>query len=354
MAQNRFVSMDSTKILLIYTGGTIGMVQDSKTGQLRPMNFGKLRVHFPELERFDFPIDTYSFAKPVDSSAISPAHWIQIAEVIEKNYASYSGFVVLHGSDTMSFTASALSFMFEHLGKPVVLTGSQLPVGILRTDAKENLITSIEIAATRKAGGEPMVPEVSLYFEYQLYRGNRSHKFNAEDFEAFRSVNYPVLAEAGVSIKYNEAAILPLPTGAFRVNTRLSDSICAIRLFPGISFGPYLDMLENRRVRAVVIQSFGTGNGPNYEAFESFLRMAQEQDILVLNTTQCRGGKVVQGLYESSGLFVKYGAIGGEDITFEAAVTKLMLLLGNHADNAVVRAELRKSLRGEMSNAGIY
>lgn len=326
------------------------MVQDHKTGQLKPMNFGKLRTHFPELERFDFPIDTYSFAKPVDSSAISPLHWIQIAEVIEKNYTSYSGFVVLHGSDTMSFTASALSFMFENLGKPVILTGSQLPAGILRTDARENLITSIEIAATKRADGSPMVPEVSLYFEYKLYRGNRSHKFNAEDFEAFRSVNYPELAEAGVQIKYNDSAILPLPNGPFRLNTRLSDAICAIRLFPGIWLGPYLDMLENNKVRAIIIQSYGTGNGPSYEVFEEFLRIAKEKNILVLNTTQCRGGKVVQGLYETSGLFVKYGAISGEDITFEAAVTKLMLLLGNYEKNEDVKEELRKSLRGEMSN----
>lgn len=342
--------MNSTKILLIYTGGTIGMLQDAESGQLRPMDFRKLGLQFPELERFDFPIDTISFSKPVDSSAISPAHWIEIAEIIERNYTAYSGFVVLHGSDTMSFTASALSFMFENLSKPVVLTGSQLPVGILRTDAKENLITSIEIAATSRVGGLPMVPEVSLYFEYQLYRGNRSHKFNAEEFEAFRSVNYPVLAEAGVSIKYNESVILPFPKKKFKVNTNLSDSICVVRLYPGIWLDPYVEWIESRSVRAILFQSYGTGNAPNFEAFELLLRKAKQKDMVIFNTTQCRGGKVVQGLYETSELFVRYGAVSGWDITFEAAITKLMFLLGNYSDNSDVRAELRKSLRGEMSN----
>ncbi len=344
-----FSPLPQPRILLIYTGGTIGMQQDELTGQLRTMDFGRLRENLPELKRFDFPIESVSFETPVDSSDISPTHWQKIAQIVKDNYANYSGFVVLHGSDTMSFTASALSFMFENLAKPIILTGSQLPLGMLRTDAKENLITAIEIAATSKPNGEPLVPEVTLYFEYQLYRGNRSHKFNAEDFEAFRSVNYPNLAEAGVTIRFNEQAIMPMPDGEFAVKTAFDNSVCSIRLFPGMNFEPFIHIAESRQMKAIVFQSYGSGNAPQSEDFEKLLSVAKMNSIILLNTTQCLGGTVSQGLYETSSLFLKYDVISGEDITFEAAIAKVMFLLGNYPNFETVKKLLTQSLRGEMS-----
>lgn len=340
--------MLSTSILLIYTGGTVGMIRDEVTGTLKPFNMGNLVQYIPELSRFGFTIDTYSFNPPLDSSNVSVEEWIKLAGLIEENYNAYDGFVILHGSDTMAFTASALSFMLENLGKPVIFTGSQLPASILRTDARENLLTSIEIAAAKK-DGKPIVPEVCIYFEYELFRGNRTYKFNAENFDAFRSVNYPPLAEAGVNIKYNWEDIPP-PTGLpFRVYKNMDTNVVAIHLFPGMQIEMIERILETPGLKAVVLETFGSGNASTDEAFVSAISKAAENGLIIYNVTQCRGGGVDQERYETSIELRKAGVVSGRDITFEAAIAKLMFLLGNLDDADTIKSELRRSIRGEMT-----
>lgn len=339
----------ASKILLLYTGGTVGMIQEKEDEPLKPMNFERLLEYFPELQKFDFQLKAISFEKPIDSSDVQPGHWINIAEIIADHYASVDGFVVLHGSDTMSFTASALSFMFSNLAKPVVFTGSQLPAGVLRTDAKENLITALQIAASKDANGLPTVPEVSLYFEYQLYRANRSHKFNAHGFKAFLSTNYPILAEAGVSIRFNTNFILPKPEGEFHCNTQLNTNLWVLYVFPGIDFSNYVHMLTTSPPAGMVLLTFGTGNAPHSASLENLLHQAQLKGIPVMNVTQCREGSVVQGLYETSNAFVQYEVVSGQDITPEAAITKMMHVLGTTDDYQQIKLQLSTPLRGEMS-----
>lgn len=335
-------------ILMIYTGGTIGMVQNPATGALQPFQFDNVLEEIPELRKFDLDLEIISFPEPIDSSNILPAHWVTIANLIQKHYNRYNGFVILHGSDTLAFTASALSFMLEGLAKPVVLTGSQLPIGMVRTDGKENLITSIEIAAAER-NGSPIVQEVAVYFEYQLYRGNRTHKVNAEHFEAFVSANYPVLAEAGVHLKYNHSALLKPGNANLQVHTNFEQKVASIRLFPGITPEVVQAVLEIPGLKGVVIETFGAGNGRNEAWFENLLANAVGSGLLVINISQCQGGSVEQGMYEASSHFERAGVLNGRDLTFETAITKLMFVLG-YTDNTTEAAELfARNLCGELT-----
>lgn len=333
-------------ILLIYTGGTIGMIRDPKSGQLKPFNFSRLMDEVPELSKFNIDIHTHSFAKPIDSSDMQPEIWMELATLIGKNYNKHDGFVILHGSDTMAHTASALSFMLENLAKPVVLTGSQLPIGTIRTDGKENLITAIEIAAAQK-NGKAVVPEVCIYFEYSLYRGNRSNKFNAEHFRAFQSANYPLLAEAGVHINYNTAFIQSPAKGKLKVHTALDRNVAVLKMFPGITPEVVNAILSADKVKAVVLETYGSGNVTTQKWFIDALASAIKKGRIVLNITQCAAGRVEQGRYQTSAQLEKIGVIGGADMTSEAAVIKLMFLLGQKPKS--IRRDLTRSLRGELT-----
>ncbi|CAN5518395.1 asparaginase [soil metagenome] len=340
--------MSKSKVLLIYTGGTIGMMQDAKTGQLKPFDFKQLTDQIPELNKFDVTLSAISFENPIDSSDMQPSVWIEIAKMIEKNYEKVDGFVVLHGSDTMSFTAAALSFMLENLNKPVILTGSQLPIGMIRTDGKENLITAIEIAAAKEKG-KPIISEVCIYFEYQLYRGNRTHKFNAEHFKAFQSANYPVLAEAGVHLKYNYSAIQKGSGKKLKVHTALDPNIAILKMFPGITQNVVEAILNSKNVKAVILETFGSGNASTQKWFIDALKKAIDKGTFVLNVTQCNAGKVEQGKYATSAAFKKIGVIGGSDLTTEAAVAKLMFVLGKSSNKKEIEKLLKTDLRGEIT-----
>jgi len=334
------------KVLLIYTGGTIGMVQDYDTNRLIPFDFSDFEKQIPEIKNLSAIIDSESFEKPMDSSNMGLEDWQRIAHLVHDNYAQYDGFVILHGSDTMAYTASALSFMFVNLSKPVILTGSQLPIGMVRTDGKENLITAIEIASDYREG-TPMIPEVAIYFEYQLYRGNRTFKYNTEHFEAFESPNYPILAEAGVTIKYNERFINKPSELPFRIETKLDNRVAVLTLFPGVSQHIVEAALNIQDNLVLILRTYGSGNAMTYPWFLEALQKASDRGLIIINTTQCRGGGVTQGKYETSGELERIGLLSAGDMQMEAVIAKSMYLLGQGLSKAEFRLYFEQDLRGE-------
>lgn len=336
------------KILLIYTGGTIGMINDPESGVLKPFDFAQLMDEIPELKRLDCEIETVSFSEPIDSSNMTPDTWVKLVKMIEQNYNDFDGFVVLHGTDTMAFTASAVSYMIENLKKPVVFTGSQLPIGIIRTDGKENLITAIEIASAY-SGDVPLIPEVSIYFEYKLLRGNRTTKLSANHFNAFASFNFPILAEAGIEIAYNLDDVLPMPSGETVFRYGIENDIFILKLYPGISKKLVHHFFNAPEIKGVVLETFGAGNATSYSWFLEELREAISKGVIIVNVTQCKMGSVNQSKYETGKGLEELGLISAGDMTSEAAITKMMYLLGNYDKNADIKSLFQQDLVGEIS-----
>jgi L-asparaginase len=338
-------------ILIIYTGGTIGMMKDYKTNVLKSFDFKHIYNSIPELNHLECSLETISFEQPIDSSNINPSHWESIASMIQSHYQTADGFVVLHGSDTMSYTASAISFMIENLDKPIIFTGSQLPIGDLRTDAKENMITAIEIAAAQK-NGKPRISEVCIYFEYKLYRANRTTKISAAQFQAFDSPNYPILAESGVELKFHEHTLLASKSSKELIFRKiLPQNVLLIKLFPGITEAVLNHMFQMPHLKGVILETYGSGNAPTEKWFLELLRNTLRKGIPIVDITQCFAGSVVLGKYETSLELLEMGLIDGKDITTEAAITKLMYLFSIPEIDGKVKDLFETSLRGEIGNA---
>ncbi len=326
------------------------MRENPQTGALETFNFNLLLEEVTELKRFDYHISTITFDPPIDSSDMGVEHWSKLVQIIEKNYEAFDGFVILHGTDTMAYTASALSFMLENVGKPVILTGSQLPIGTLRTDGKENLITAVEIAAAKREDGTPMVPEVCIFFKEKLMRGNRTTKINAERFNAFRSFNYPDLATAGINIKYNEQAIRkPDTKQPLKTHYTVDPNVVVLTLFPGIQQSLVHAVLNIPGLKAVVLRTFGAGNAPQLKWFVKELQEAANRGILLVNITQCQAGSVQMGLYGTSLPLLEAGVVSGYDSTPECAITKLMFLLGQDLPAEELRRMVKEDLAGEIT-----
>ena len=338
-----------SKILLIYTGGTIGMNRNPKTGSLEPFDFEHLVYNVPELKAFDIEIDTFQFQPPIDSSDMSPRHWTDLSHCIADHYDRYDGFVVLHGTDTMAYTASALSYMLENLTKPVIFTGSQLPIGQLRTDGKENLITSIEIAAAKNEAGHARVPEVGIYFGGHLLRGNRTTKQSAEEFNAFESFNYPHLVEAGVNIVYHHDRILqPDYSSPMIPHFRLDNNVIIFSLFPGIREDLIRHIIHTPNLKSIVMRTFGSGNAPSGPWLLNALKEGTRAGKVIVNISQCMQGAVEMGRYDCGYHLQEAGVISGRDSTVESAVTKLMFLQSHYDDPQTIRQLMTQSLRGEI------
>lgn len=335
-------------ILIIYTGGTIGMIQNHETGSLQPFNFDKIWEEFPELKRFTHQLDSIAFSPPIDSSDVTIEIWQKLAETIYKNYEKYDGFVVLHGTDTMSYSASALSFMLNNLQKPVIFTGSQLPIGMLRTDGKENFITAIEIAAAHK-DGKAIVPEVAILFEDKLMRGNRTTKHNSEDFDAFHSYNYGNLATIGIHIKYHYHRIHKAISKPLSIDTQMEKNVVILKLFPSIQQEVVHSILNIKGLKGIILETYGAGNATTATWFIETIQKAVQKGIQVINISQCRAGSVNMAIYEAGQGLEKIGVINGKDMTTESAITKLMYLLGQNLPANMLKKRCQMSLKGEIS-----
>lgn len=339
-----------TKILLVYTGGTIGMVKDYENESLIPFDFENLLKHIPELKLIDCQIDYTGFDQPIDSSDLHPEHWIELAEIIELNYENYDGFVILHGTDTMAYSASALSFMLNGLQKPVIFTGSQLPVGDLRTDAKENLITSLHFASLQKDGA-PVISEVCIYFEYKLLRANRTTKINAENFDAFDSPDFPDLGESGIHLDVKEHLLLKENSSIpFSINTKVNTHLGLMKIFPGMRREFIESIFATKDMKALIIEAFGSGNTFSYDWFKDLLREKSKEGMIFIINTQCAGGMVEIGRYETSDIFKEIDAVNGYDLTTEASVTKTIHLLGQNLSKSEFKKAYETNLRGELTN----
>ncbi|WP_035804120.1 asparaginase [Lunatimonas lonarensis] len=335
-------------VLIIYTGGTLGMAYSAE-GALVPFNFGQILEKVPTLTQLNISITVISFPEPIDSSNISPQHWVDMAYIIYENYDTYDGFVVLHGTDTMAYSASMLSFMLQGLNKPVIFTGAQLPISEMRSDARENLMTSLEIAISKR-NGQPIVPEVCIFFNHMLLRGNRAKKVQSIHFDAFESENYPPLAESGIVIDYNFTAIKrPSDSKELRYLNRINNQVMVLKLFPGITEKVIESCLKIKGLRGIVLETYGSGNSPSELWFLKLMQKAVNAGIVVFNVSQCNGGRVIQGRYQTSKDLERIGVLSGADITTEAAVTKLMFLLANESSEMEIKRKLIVPLAGEMT-----
>jgi L-asparaginase len=343
--------MTKSSILMIYTGGTIGMKQDPVDLTLKPFDFSQILDEVPELKKFAFRVDSYTFDPLIDSSDVEPSLWQQLASLIMERYEDYDGFVILHGTDTMAYSASALSFMLENLSKPVVFTGSQLPIGVPRTDGKENLVSAVEIASARDSNGHAIVPEVSIYFNSKLLRGNRSMKISSEAFSAFSSPNYPSLADAGINIKYNLASIRrpDVWEEPLKISTELDTRVSILKIHPGITPQVMRYFLCGPETRAVILETYGSGNAPSKQWFTDIIREASEMGKIIMNVTQCISGTVNMNIYATGKALKELGVISGQDITTEGALGKLFYLMGKSKDNEFVKTKLGVNLQGEIS-----
>ena len=340
-------------ILILYTGGTIGMTHNPRTGALESFDLEHLCANVPEMNHFGFVIETMTLNPPIDSSDMEPEHWGKMAGIIKDNYEKYDGFVILHGTDTMAYTASALSFMLENLGKPVVITGSQIPIGQLRTDGKENFLTSIEIAAAKDKNGNPMVPEVCIYFESKLMRGNRTTKINSEGFNAFRSFNFPALADAGIDIKYESHLIRhPKADKPLHVTTQMDNRVAVVSLFPGIREEVLSSLLNSNDLRGVILKTYGSGNAPRKKWLVTLLSDLCKRGVVVVNITQCSKGSVEMRRYETGLQLLNAGVLNGYDCTIEAMITKMMFLLGKYKDIETVKRLMCEDIAGELTVLG--
>jgi len=340
----------SRRILLIYTGGTLGMVRDEQSGTLISFALDDVEHRLPELKALGYQLYAITPIQPIDSSEVEPRHWQSIAQSVSEHYNDYDGFVVLHGTDTMAYTASALSYMLCGLAKPVILTGSQLPLGFPRTDARENLTTAIELAGATDAHGNPRIPEVCIYFDYRLFRGNRASKFDSDKFQAFQSPNYPALAEVGTAIRFQDRFIRPIDGPAFKLRTGIDSGVAGIRLFPGMSKSVLIPLLESADNRVLLMETFGMGNAPTHSWLLDALRQYIKSGRTVVSVTQCRGGYVDMGRYHSSTALREMGVVSGRDMTFEAAITKIMWLLGNDFRGFELEKSISNDLKGELTD----